>query len=98
MSPITKHTVIVRADDLAVTDLDGETVVLDVETGVYYGLNTVGTQVFTMAEEPVPVSEVVEQLRSGYEVAGDRLRQDVLAFLNKMQAHGLIHATEEHTA
>lgn len=98
MSTITKHTVIVRDDDLAMTDLDGETVVLDIETGQYYGLNAVGTQVFALAEAPIPVSEVIDRLRAGYDVPSDRLRQDVLAFLEEMQAHGLIHATDQHTA
>jgi hypothetical protein len=98
MDTITEDSIIVRTDDLAVTDLDGETVVLDVESGQYFGLNAVGTHVFKMAEEPVPVTAVVDTLRETYEVPADQIRQDILLFLANMQAHGLITIADAEAA
>jgi len=98
MQPITEATTVVRADELAVTDLDGETVILNVNDGQYFGLNAVGTHVFTLAEEPVRVADIVAQLVTRYpNVTRSQVQDDVLAFLEQMQAHGLIHVDEDQT-
>lgn len=99
MQPITHATTVVRADSLAVTELDGETVILNIENGQYFGLNAVGTHVFTMAEAPVQVSDVVEQLAARYdEVPRSQVADDVLAFLAQMREHGLILVADEQMA
>jgi hypothetical protein len=95
MDSLTERAVITRAEELAVTDLDGETVVLDVETGTYFGLNEVGTQIFALTEESIPVSNVLDHLKDMYDVPAGRLREDVMAFLHEMYAHGLIRRVDD---
>lgn len=95
MDSLTEHTVIVRAEELAVTDLDGETVILDIETGKYFGLNEVGTQVFALTEESLPVSDVLDQLISMYDIPAEQLREDTMAFLHEMRTHGLIRRVDD---
>jgi hypothetical protein len=96
MDALTEQAVIIRSEELAVTDLDGETVILDVETGKYFGLNEVGTQIFALTEESVPVSDVLAQLSDTYDdVPADRLHEDMMSFLREMQTHGLIHRVDE---
>lgn len=78
--------------EIYMTDLDGEAIVLDVDTGKYYGLNEVGMRVLEMAEAEEPtVDEIVGALGAVYDVGHDQLRNDVVTFLKRMQELGLLH-------
>lgn len=94
MSTITEQSVVARTDSLAVTELDGEAVVLDIESGQYFGLNGVGARVFTMTEEPIAVATVIEHIASNYGVSSEQVQTDVLRFLERMQEHGLIELSK----
>jgi hypothetical protein len=99
MDTITEHSVIVRADDLAVTDLDGETVILNINDGQYFGLNAVGTHVFTQTEEPVEVAAIIDQLATRFaDVPRAQVADDVMVFLTKMHEHGLVFVSDEQGA
>ncbi len=72
-------------------DLDGETVLLDTQSGRYFGLNAVGTRVWALANESRSVKDMVSVLSSEYEVPPAQLEQDVLNFLNSLEQRGLVH-------
>ncbi|HET6566465.1 MAG TPA: PqqD family peptide modification chaperone [Rhodothermales bacterium] len=87
---ICEQSTVVVADSLTVADLGGEAVILDTQSGMYYGVNEVGTRILDLAVSPVAVSELVEQLQTEYEAAPGRLKEDVLAFLNEMRKAELV--------
>jgi coenzyme PQQ synthesis protein D (PqqD) len=67
-----------------------EVVVLDLNSGTYYGLDELGTRIWTLIEQPMSLRTIREAIMSEYEVDGETCDQDILAFLNKMQAAGLV--------
>lgn len=87
---IKEDSVIVVAEDLKVATLEGEAVVLDLKVGHYYGVNNTGSLVLELAEQPIPVNEIIEALRHEYEVDAEQLKQDILAFLQDMESKQLI--------
>jgi hypothetical protein len=96
---MTERSVCIRSDDVALTDLDGEMVLLDIDSGQYFGLNDVGTTVFQLVERPMPVADVIEHLQATYaDVPRDQLRRDVIAFLRQMHSHGLIRLAQSDTS
>jgi hypothetical protein len=71
-------------------DLSGEMVLLDLESGKYYGLNEVGTRLFTLLSERRNVNEAYEALLEEYDVAPEQLQQDVLGLVEKLAEQKLV--------
>ncbi len=87
---ITLNDTLVAEPDLMMADLEGEAVLLNAQTGRYYGLNDVGTRIWTLVAEPTPVSDVVEALKDEYDVDPLQLEGDILRFVEDMVARRLV--------
>lgn len=85
-------TVFVAADGLATAHLDDEAVLLDVNAGIYYGLNEVGARVMDLLQEPTSLGTLVDVMLTEYEIDREPLRQDLVAFLQAMTAQRLVLA------
>ena len=72
-------------------EVAGETVILDLASETYFGLDEVGTRVWQLLGETTELQSVFEQLLLEYEVDSDRLESDVDALLNSLNEAGLIH-------
>jgi hypothetical protein len=79
-------------------DLAEETAILDVKLGIYYGLNTVGTRIWKLIQEPRPVYEVRDALLEEYEVEPERCERDVFALLQELASKGLIEIKDDNVA
>ena len=95
---LTENSVIVAAAGIESADLDGEAVLLDVNSGLYYGLSGVGARIMDIIRVPTQVQEILDTLAREYEVDIDRLRRDVLSFLNDMIERKLIKAHQGEVA
>lgn len=89
-SDLTLDTVIQRSSELLSSELDEETVMMDIETGDYYGLNNVGSRIWAHSENPVSVSELCEKLQGEFEVPADQCQSDVLDFLKELEERKVI--------
>lgn len=79
-----------RCGDLLAADVDGEMVMMDVETGVYFGLDAIGTDIWKRIEAPVTVADLAAGLAGDYDAAPETIERDVLALLTDMAARGLV--------
>lgn len=87
---IDKHATIVATDEHVSSDLAGETVILNLSDGTYYGLNETGTHVWEMLDEPRSVKELHASLLELYDVPADVCMNDLLTLLNDMEQHQLV--------
>lgn len=71
-------------------EVDGEFVLLDVKGGGYYGLNEVGSRIWSLLREGRALADVVTTLLEEYDVSEDRLRSDIVRFLSVMHSRGLL--------
>lgn len=71
-------------------ELDDETVILDLEAGVYYGVYGVGTRIWQLLQERRTVAEILERLVEEFDVERTRAREDLLAHLEKLAEQGLV--------
>ena len=55
-------------EDIDTTDIDGDKVMMDLEKGQYFALNSVGSRIWEEIQSPVKISEVVNTLLSEYDV------------------------------
>jgi Coenzyme PQQ synthesis protein D (PqqD) len=86
---------VVAANDQVSSDLGGEVVILHLEAGQYYSLETVGARIWSLIQEPRPVEEIRDILVSEYEVEPGRCESDLLALLHRLSDEGLIDVRDE---
>jgi len=73
--------------------VEGEAVILNLETGVYYGLNPVGAWVWEAVQTPKAVSEILDALVVEFDVDAERGERDLMALLEDLVAARLIEAS-----
>ena len=74
--------------------LDDEAVLLNVETGIYFGLDAVGSRIWDLLGEGASEEEICRRLLDEYEVDPPQVRADVAAFLDRLVEKGLVRATD----
>ncbi len=97
-STIVLDTVISQTEEIITSDMGGEIVMMSLENSAYYGLDTIGTRIWQLIEQPMAVSSVCDTLQTEFEVEPDHCRQDVLELLNHLHKEKLIRVIQkEHT-
>ena len=81
---------VIVSDDVLFQILGGETVLLNMETEQYFGLNEIGSKIWELISKEKLISEVLTELLNEYEVEHETLKNDLLRILLKMEAKKLI--------
>jgi hypothetical protein len=79
--------------DQASCDLAGETVVVNLSSGRYYGLGTVGQRVWTLLTQPRPVHELRDAIVADFDVDPDTCADDLVTLLEQLAREGLVEVT-----
>lgn len=87
---ILSETVLSREPGLVFGELDGEVVLLNIETGTYYGMDATGSRIWELLAEPRSLEELVDLLVSEYRIDDADCRQEILPFLQDLIAKGLV--------
>jgi hypothetical protein len=82
------------SDDVLFEDLHGEGVLLNLKTGVYLGLDPVGTRVWQLLEKRDLVSDILDTMLLEYDVDRQRCTEDLLALMSDLEKHGLVTLTD----
>ena len=92
---ISDSSVVVVARDQVSCDLAGEAAILNVKSGVYYGLDPVGARIWNLMQEPRAVVEIQNAITNEYDVEPERCARDLASLLEKLLAEGLIEVKDE---
>ena len=84
------RSVVVASKDQMASDIAGETVILGLSAGRYYGLDAVGARVWQIIQTPTAVADLARTIVGEYDVEPDRCEADLLALLQKMADAGLV--------
>ena len=93
MCPLLPHTVSCSPDVLF-RELEGEGVLLDLETERYYTLDDIGARMWHLLHEHEEVEAVVERLLDEYDVDETTLRQDLAELITRLSKAGLVVAQQ----
>ena len=69
---------------LKVTDLSGEKVMIDFETGKYFLIKGVGNDIWDMIQSDITVGDIISKLMEEYDVSESECESSVMDFLNKL--------------
>jgi hypothetical protein len=92
---ISGQSIVVVSQDQVSCDLSGESAILNLKAGVYYGLNEVGTRIWKLIQEPRRVDDLRDAILEEYEVEPDRCEADILGLLQDLLDNGLIEVRNE---
>ena len=82
------------AETVFAQEVDGEMVLLDMESENYFGLDEVGTAIWQAMQEKETLQEVFEALLEQYEVEAEVLEKDLSDFVEKLLESGLVEVKE----
>ncbi|MEA2047019.1 MAG: PqqD family protein [Campylobacterota bacterium] len=75
-------------------EVDGEMVLLDMESENYFGLDEVGTTIWQAIEEYGNLEEILRALLEQYDVEVEVLENDLSDFVENLQKSGLVEVEE----
>ena len=90
-----QNSTVVVAKNQVSSDLGGETAILNLKNGVYYGLNPVGTRIWQLIQEPITVSQIRDTIFNEYDVSLGQCESDILVLLEQLSAENLVECINE---
>jgi hypothetical protein len=84
------RSIVIAAPEQVSCPLGEESAILNLKNTVYYGLNPVGTRVWSLLQQARSVGELRDALLDEYDVEAGRCESDLLGLLEKMRSEGLI--------
>lgn len=87
---------ILAADNVLIQELAGQSVLLNLETEEYFGLDDVGTRIWqSLIDEKNSLKTTIELLQKEYQgVESEQLEQDLKNLMEELLANGLIEISE----
>jgi beta-galactosidase GanA len=77
------------------SEIADEAVILNLESGVYYGLNSVGVDIWQWLQQPQTEEKLLDLVLEEYEVTPEQAKQDLQSILKEMLEVGLLEVREE---
>ena len=77
-------------DDVLISKLQEESVILNLDSERYYGLDDVGTRFLSVLTTSESIEAAYKTLAKEYDVDGQVLRQDLAELVERLAAQGII--------
>lgn len=77
------------------SEIDSEAVILDINSGTYFGLNEVSNQIWQWLQNPTAEQKLLELLLAEYDVTESEANTDLQKFLQEMLNNNLIEIVNE---
>jgi hypothetical protein len=87
---LTEESTVAAVKGQVSSDLGGEVAILNLEAGMYYGLDDVGARIWELAQEPATVKSLQARILEEYDVEPERGRREVFELLRELVEEGLL--------
>ena len=78
------------SSDILTQKVSGETVILDLNSESYFGLDEIGTRIWQLIQEQKDLKSVTATMLNEYDVEEKQLAEDIEDLLAKLDEAGLI--------
>jgi len=78
------------SSEVLTQEVGGETVILDLKSEGYFGLDEIGTRMWQLIQEQKNLQSVTETMLNEYDVDPDQLKTDIKNLLNELVKSGLV--------
>jgi hypothetical protein len=90
MTHMARGTSVRPSADVLFRELEGEAVLLDLRSGRYFGLNAVGTRVWTLLAAGATIRAAAAAIVAEFDADPDQIARDVDDLVTELAARGLI--------
>ena len=80
-------------DDVLISNLQDESVILNLDSERYYGLDSIGTRMLSVLTTSDSIEAAYNTLIQEYDVDDEVLRRDLLALVESLVEQGLIQVS-----
>ncbi|MEM7134233.1 MAG: PqqD family peptide modification chaperone [Chloroflexota bacterium] len=98
MNSINLDTILTQAQDIFARLIDDETVMANLKTDKYYGLNPVSTRIWQLLEEPRSLSSICQILLTEFDVDEAACQSEVLTFARALFDAEMVTVAEAQPA
>jgi hypothetical protein len=89
-APIDEDTLITRSDGVLAAAVHDETVMMDIASGHYYGLDDIGSVIWRRLEQPCRFGALIDALAADYDADRAVIAEDVRKLLAIMAEHKVV--------
>jgi hypothetical protein len=77
-------------DDVIAREVDGEAVLISLDSGFYYSLNKVGCFIFNQILKKGDFDDILGEIESRFEVAEGEAREDLEGFIESLEQEKIV--------
>ncbi len=92
---ISLETIVVASKENVSCALGEDAAILDMRSGLYYGLDPVGAHVWKLLARPRSVRDLRAAIMEEYEVGSEKCESDLVTLLERLRMEGLIEIRSE---
>jgi predicted RNA-binding protein len=85
-------------DDVLISTLQTESVILNLKSECYFGLDEVGTRILSVLSTSESIQAAYDTLLDEYEVEGEVLRLDLISLIQQLVERGVVEITRGEIA
>ena len=84
------HRSLAASEDIVESPVGDETIILHLKNGIYFGLDPMGTRIWTLLKQGMGPLEICERLSTEYSIARETIETDVREFMDNLQANDIL--------
>ena len=77
--------------DVMVASINNEVVMMNTQTGKYFGLNETASQIWQLLSEKKTVTQLIDDLHERYDLTRESDKESINELVNQLLEHDLIH-------
>lgn len=80
----------VQNKEVIQSKIGDEVVMLDIDSGFYFGLNSVGSEIWSHLSEPITIEDLLNKLMARFDIDKETCQKDTLEFMTQLLEKNII--------
>jgi hypothetical protein len=95
MKELNRSNTITQNKETLSSAIDDELVLLSIINSKYYGMDSVGSRIWSLLAKPITINDMITTLTGEYDIPATECEKDVFSFLNELYSENLIIIADE---
>ena len=78
-------------DDIVVSEINNESVILNLKTGIYFQVNELGSYIVSQLNQYSTFESLNNKITEDFDVKPNKSEKDLLTFIKDLESKGLLH-------
>tara|TARA_A100001234_G_C12593300_1_gene371578 strand:+ start:854 stop:1129 length:276 start_codon:yes stop_codon:yes gene_type:complete len=78
-------------DDIVVSEINNESVILNLKTGIYFQVNELGSYIVSQLNHYSTLESLNNKITKDFDVEPNKSKKDLLLFIKDLKSKGLLH-------